>query len=220
MTKRYGLFLGIILLAGLAECVLTPLIALLQETDSFLLFPLYYLSRLLALSVPFFVLGAIFSAWCRSDFHRIWVFFVPMVLADLIVQVPISLFAYFSDLLTSFGIILVGYAITSVLSSLLVLLLALLGYFLFFSKKETLVHHSAFFTLASNEGRAAAVCASSVTLYLLADEILSIIKDAAARLWILDPVDILNYLFSIVFALVCGLACYAAARGGSLLMKE
>ena len=220
MTKRYGVFLGIIAILGLLECILTPIISLLQDNTSLLLYPLYYLSRILALCAPFFTLGAILAGWGQYGFHRVWLFFIPFLLVDLIVQVPISLFAYYNDLLSSFGLLLFGYALTSLAVSLLLLLLALLGYFLFFFKKERLVYHSVFFTVKSNEGRAAALCAAVVALYLLTTEVINIIEDAASLLWVIDGIDLANYLFSLVFAAACGLGCYAAARAGSLLIRE
>ena len=220
MTKRYGLFVAILAAAGLLECVLTPVVAALQEEGSAFLFPLYYFSRLFALGAPFFTLGAVFSAWRRYAFGRIWLLFLPFLVIDLIAQVPISLFAYYNDLLSSFGLLFGGYALSSLASSLLVLLLALLGYFLFFFKKEESTATFAFFTVKSKEGKASALCAAAFTLYLLITETIQIVEDASARLWIVDGIDLLNYLFSLVFVAVCGLGCYVAARAGSLLIKE
>ena len=220
MTKRYGLFLGIIVILGFLECLLTPIIALLQESASILLYPLYYLSRLLALCAPFFALGAIFAGWRQYGFRRAWFFFIPYLLIDLIVQVPISLFAYYSDQLSSFGLLMLGYALTSLATSLLLLLLALLGYFFFFFKKEEIVFHNVFFTVKSNEGRAAALCAGVAALYLITTEVIKILEDAASMLWIIDGIDLINYLFSLVFAVACGLGCYLAARAGGLLLKD
>ena len=219
MTKRYGLFLGILLAGSLAECLLTPLLSFLQSEESFFLFPLHYITRLLALALPFLVLGAVFACFRQYGFRRALYYFLPFVLLDLILQVPISLFAYFNDLLSSFGLLFRGYAISSLLFSLILFLLALLSYFLFFFRKDTLTVHEVFFTLKSNESKAALTSAAAATLYLLITEIISIVEDASSRLWILDGIDILNYLFSLFFVALCGFVCYVSARAGSYLSE-
>lgn len=219
MTKRYGLFLGILVAAGVLECLLTPLLSLLQSGSSFFIFPLYYLTRLLALAVPFLTLGAIFRAFEQYGFRRMLFYFLPFLLIDIVIQVPISLLAYFDDQLSSFGVLFLGYSLSSLLFSALVFLLALLSFFLFFFRRDTLTTHDVFFTLQSNEGRAALVSALAATLYLLVTEVIKIIEDAAARLWILDGIDILNYLFTLAFVAVCGFVCYVCARAGSCLSE-
>ena len=217
MTKRYGLFLGILAAAGVLECLLTPLLSFLQSGNSFFIFPLYYLTRLLALAVPFLTLGAIFRAFEQYGFRRMLFYLLPFVLIDLVTQVPLSLLAYFDGSRSSFGLLFLGYSLSSLLFSALVFLLALLSYFLFFFRRDTLTTHDVFFTLRSNEGRAALVSALAVTLYLLVAEVIKIIEDAASRLWILDGIDILNYLFALFFVAACGFVCYVSARAGSRL---
>ena len=220
MTKRYGVFLGILAAAGILECLFTPLLSYLQTGSSFLTFPLYYLTRLLALALPFLTLGAIFSAFANFGFRRMFLYLLPFVLIDVVVQVPLSLLAYYDDLLSSFGLIFLGYSLTSLLSSALVFLLALLSYFVFFFRRDTLTTHDVFFTAKSNEGRAALLSASVATLYLLVTEIINIVEDATARLWILDGIDVLNYLFSLLFVALCGFVCYVSARAGGVLSEQ
>lgn len=220
MTKRYGLFIGCLALLAAVECLLTPAIALLQDNASFFLPLLFYPARLLAFAAPFLTLGAIFEGWRQSGFRRFLLYFLPFLFIDLAAQVPLSLLAYYNDLLYSFGSILLSYTLSSASLSAVILLIALLCFFLFFFKRDTLVSHAAFFTVKSSDGRAAAVAAAVVALYLLVTEAIGIVEDAAARLWIIDGIDLLNYLFSLIFAAVCGFACYAFARLGGRLVQE
>ena len=105
------------------------------------------------------------------------------------------------------------------MKSRLFFLFALLSYFLFFFRREELTTHDVFFTVKSNEGRAALFSACAATFYLLVTEIISIVEDAASRLWILDGIDVLNYLFSLLFVALCGFVCYGSARAGRLLSR-
>ncbi len=220
MTKRYLYYIGILLLFGGAECLLTPLLNSLSISGSAWLYPLYYLTKLLALGAPFILLGSALEAFTAFySFHTFWLYFFPYLLISIAAKVPFALAEVASDGLSSFGLAFLAYALTALLNALLVLLAALLSYFIFFFKKEEITTHDAFFTKASADSRGAILCAVLITVYFLVMEVLGIIKDGASRLWILDGLDIGNYLFSIFFVCLRGFAAYVFSRLGGRLSR-
>lgn len=202
--------LAVLLLSG-AECGFTALVTHLQKGDSFLLYIFYYAAKLFAYAGPFMMLGFAWETSRRHTFAWATLPFGIYAVADLLLQLPLALLSYFFDPINPFVETYFSYALSSLVSSVLLFLLLVLGYVLFL-QSATLPRARHLFTLRDGAARAACVAAASFTLYSLVLEIVKMVDYAKGKLYIISSEDVFDFTFTILFVLGTGVFAFFVSR--------
>lgn len=210
-TKQILLFTAVAVFLAALECALTPLIAYLQKGESVLLYILYYASNALALIAPFAMLGVAWGAARVRSLGYAMIFFGIYALSDILLQLPLSLFAYYADPIYLYSEILFTYMLTSIVTSLIFLLIFILCFSLFFYKRGEDAEKK-IFTWRSPCARAAAIGAGAFTLYRMIGEITEMAEYAKAKLYVLSGEDIFDFIFTVLFILLTGVLSYVTVR--------
>ncbi len=211
MKKNPILFYSVCIGAlAFAQCVLAIPVSLIAD-KTVVKEILYYLTGLLGAVPPFLMLG--FASFRQTtgrfsaSLHPFW-FYLSL---SLIKQPVLALLAYLFEDGADFLTTLLAGLINELLYAAILFLLLLLGNLLFV-RRRVLLADDRFFTLLSTEGRILLLTVGCTFAVSLVSEVWSILQDASARLWLIDLIDVGNYLFALLYLAATALLSYSAGR--------
>lgn len=209
----YLSFSAIMLVFVLLKVLLTPLLTFVADEGLAITVPLAYFTQALAYIPPFLAIGITLCRRTVVPFPEALLYFAIFAGAELIGQFPLSYLAYTESISSPFWLYLLLYLGRSLVNSLFFLLLILLGYLLFVRKLP--LAEKRFWGLGGSDAKGLLL---SVLVIASQDVILFIIdfiEYLDEKLFLLDGIDLLEGLYSLLFIALCALLAFCAGRFGA-----